>query len=489
MPSKRILIVDDDRLIREILQDTLRDHYVVFEATCGEQALAMAAETRPDLIILDIEMPGISGIDTCRELKKADQTKYTPLILLSSRTRKSEIILGLQAGADDYLTKPIHLPEVLARVDAHLRSKGYYAELQHRDLQMLLELSEAISASRNPMKILRLVVQKMAEVLDGVRCSIIGIDSKGELVVKASSALEKNVEIRVDLERYPEIEKAFKTRQAVVVNDFKKDPLMAPAQQFAAAMAYNSLLVVPVIKKESVIGTFFLCTASPQKNGISSRVFNLCHLIANISANALENATLFEAMKSAQKFLEERAIRDGLTNLFTHRHFYERLEEEFSRAIRYNEPLSLILMDIDDFKRINDTFGHIRGDQVLRNIGRGIREVVRESDTPARYGGEEFSLLLPSTEIEGALEMAHRLRTLVRSLRFEGLEESRVTVSIGVSTFSRNNFQSSDQMVALADQAMYRAKSGGKDQVVAATDTPPIDEHPRKPAPDVLLPT
>jgi two-component system cell cycle response regulator len=476
MQSNKILIVDDDKMIREILKDMLRDHYDVIEATCGDQALEIAIETRPDLILLDIEMPGINGIDVCRKLKQAEQSKYTPLILLSSHTRKDEIILGLQAGADDYLTKPIYLPEVLARVNAHLRSKGYYAELQHRDLQMLLELSDVISASRSPMKILRLVVQKMTEVLDGVRCSIIGIDIQGEPVVKASNTLKENTEIRLELSRYPEIHKAFKTRRAVVVNNVRKDPLMATAREFTAEFAYNSILVVPIIKKESVIGTFFLCTASPLEGGISRRVYNLCHLVANISANALENATLFESMKSAQKFLEERAIRDGLTNLYTHRHFYERLEEEFSRALRHQEPLSLILMDIDDFKRINDNYGHLRGDEVLRRIGRVVRKVVRESDTPARYGGEEFAVILPNTEIEGALEMANRLRNIIRNLRFEGLEESPVTVSIGVSTFSPNTFQSSDQLVRLADRAMYQAKSGGKDQVVAAPYLPLFDE-------------
>jgi two-component system cell cycle response regulator len=480
MQSKRILIVDDDNFIRQILKNKLQERHEVFEAVSGEEAIRIANDIRLDLIILDIEMPGMSGIEACRKLKEAAQTKYTPVILLSSNTRKDEIIRGLQAGADDYLTKPVNLPEVLARVDAHLRSKGYYSDLERRDLQMLLELSDSVSASRNPMKILQLIVQKMTDVVDVVRCSIVSLSAKGELVVKASSDLMRDSEIRVELVRYPEISKALETRRAVVINDIRNDPLMTPVRQFVENIAFNSIIVVPIIKKESVIGTFFLRTASHQKDGISSRVYNLCHLVANISANALENAILFESMKTAQKFLEERAIRDGLTNLYTHRHFYERLDEEFSRAVRYNEPLSLIFMDIDDFKRINDSYGHIRGDEVLRKIGRVIREVVRESDIPARYGGEEFAVMLPNTELEGALEIARRLRTIIRELRFEGLKDDQVTVSSGVSTFSRNNLQSFHQMVRLADRAMYQAKSEGKDRITAAADPslsaePPLD--------------
>jgi len=480
MNSKKILIVDDDNLTREILKDILEDHYEVFEATCGNKAIKMATDIRPGLIILDVEMPGLGGIDACRELKEAEQTRFTPLILLSSHSKKEEIIRGLQAGADDYLTKPMYPPEVLARVDAHLRSKGYFAELEHRDLRMLLELSDSVSISRNPKKILQLIVAKMADVIDVGRCSIAGIDSTGDLVVKASTDLPSGSEIRLDLDRYPEISRVLETRKAVVINNIRTDPLMAPVQKLVAGLDFNSIIVVPIIKKENIIGTFFLRTATPLTDGISGRVYNLCHLVANISANALENATLFESMKTAQRLLEERAIRDGLTHLYTHRHFYERLDEEFSRARRYHEPLSLIFMDIDDFKRINDTYGHIRGDEVLRKIGEVVREVVRESDTPARYGGEEFAVMLPSTGSEGALEMGRRLGAIIRELRLENLKGDRVTVSTGVSTFYQNNLQSFDQLVQLADHAMYQAKSGGKDRIVAVTDISLIDEPPPK---------
>lgn len=463
--KRKILIVDDELFFREILKNTLEEKYDVREGVNGDEAISLAEEFKPDLIILDVEMPGKRGVDICRELKEGADTRTIPVLLLTSRAEKEDIIDGLNAGADDYITKPIHPPEILARVEAHLRSKGYYSELEQKDLLLLLELSETISASRNPLKILRTIVEKMADVIDVARCSIVSIDVKGDLVVKASSDLPKEGEIKLELRKYPEINKALKTKKAVVVNDIKNDPLMETVREHIKDLEFNSIVVVPIIKKESVIGTFFLRTASPLTNGINERVYKLCQLVSNISANALENAALFESMKTAQYYLEEMAVRDGLTNLFNHRHFYTRLDEEFSRADRYNEPLSCIFIDIDDFKKVNDIYGHRSGDEVIKQIGHMIKGVARGSDVAARYGGEEFVLLLPNTEAKGALEMANRLHSIIGEHAYDHLEGEKINVSIGVSTSCNANIQSSDQLVQLADDAMYKAKGLGKNQV------------------------
>lgn len=480
--SQRILIVDDDNFIRTILRDCLEERYIVSEATCGETALKMTIESPPDLIILDIEMPGISGIEVCKKLKETSQTKRIPVVLISSHNNRNEIIVGLQSGADDYLTKPIYPPEALARVDAHLRYKNYYAELDRSDLQMLLELSEAVSVLRNPMKILQRIVEKISDVIDVKRCSIVSLSPGGELIVKASSDLVENTEIKLDMDRYPEIRKALKTRTAVVVNDIENDPLMGSVRPYINGLHLNSIIVVPIVKKESVIGTLFLGTSSTLKEGISDRIYKLCHLAANISANALENAILFESVSTAKDFLEEMSIRDSLTRLYNHRHFYDRLKKEFSRAGRYHETLSLIFFDVDDFKMINDNYGHMRGDEVLKQIGRMIKEVVRESDIPARYGGDEFAVLLPNTGIEGALELARRFTSMIGEFRYEGLGNLQVTISTGISTFNGDGIQTPDQVVQLADQLMYKAKAEGKNRIVVSADFSLKDEPRRESA-------
>jgi two-component system cell cycle response regulator len=464
----RILIVDDELFFRKILKDALSETYAIIEGDNGDQAFSLALEHKPDLIIMDIEMPGRSGIDTCKALKDLDETTAVPLILLSARSRKDDIILGLKAGADDYITKPIYLPEVVARVDAHLRTTDYYAELEHKDLLFLLELSENVAAIRNPMTILRQIVKKMADIVDLTRCSIISINDKLEAFVRASNDLRWDTEIKLELSRYPEIRKALELKQPVIVNDIRNDPLMASVQEHILELDYNSIIVIPIIKKESVIGTFFLRTASLQKNGISPRIRKLCQLVANISANALENATLFESMKTAQEYFEEMSIRDGLTKLYNHRYFYNRLEEEFSRATRYDTPLSLVFFDLDDFKRVNDLHGHTNGDKVLIQIGHFMKKVARESDISARYGGEEFALLLPNTPASGAFDLGKRLCSIIGEHRFEELAGAQISISAGVATYAGKNLDSYDELVRLADGAMYSAKQQGKNRVLQA---------------------
>lgn len=466
--KKKILIVDDEAFFRDVLRDALKERYEIVVGENGDEAIALAVEHQPHLIIMDVVMPGSSGIEACRQLKQKPETRKIPVVLFTALSQKEDIVLGLKAGADDYITKPMCLPEVVARVDAHLRTKDYYSDLLHQDLLLLLELSENISAIRNPMTILRIIVEKMSAIIDVARCSIVSINSNGDIYVKASNDLDENREIKLDLEKYPEIRKSLDSKQAVIINNVKEDPLMDSVRTHLEGLKYNSIIVIPVIKKESVIGTFFLRTASPIKEGITERIYKVCQLVANISANALENAMLFDTMKTAQEFFEEISIRDGLTKLYNHRHFYNRLEEEFSRTDRYNAALSLIFFDIDDFKRINDTYGHATGDEVLKRIGSLMKTVARESDLPARYGGDEFAIILPNTPTKGAVDLAKRLAKTIAQYTFDNLQGDHVTISVGVSTVVDKNIQTFDRLVHLADEAMYRAKAQGKGRVEQA---------------------
>jgi two-component system cell cycle response regulator len=335
-------------------------------------------------------------------------------------------------------------------------------------LILLLELAENISAIRNPMTILHLIVDKMAGMIGNARCSIVSINNEGVPFVKASSDLALHEDIKLELCRYPEIKKALNSKQPVIINDIKNDPLMDSVRTQIKGLNFNSIVVIPVIKKESVIGTFLLRMATPLSDGVTKRIHKLCQLVANLSANALETAILFERTQTAQEFFEEMSIRDGLTKLYNHQHFYSCLEKEFSRASRYDTPLSLVFFDIDNFKRINDNYGHTHGDMVLGTIGQLTNSIARQSDIPARYGGEEFAVILPNTTSEGALEMANRLGSMIREHQFECLDGEQVTISSGTSTFIENNAQSCDQLLQRADEAMYKAKSLGKNRVSQA---------------------
>ncbi|MFQ5465414.1 MAG: GGDEF domain-containing protein, partial [Thermodesulfobacteriota bacterium] len=193
-----------------------------------------------------------------------------------------------------------------------------------------------------------------------------------------------------------------------------------------------------------------------------------CQIVANASYHAIKNARLYEEVSREKEYLKEVAIRDQLTGLYNHNFFYSRFEEEFERAVRYETSLSLLMLDIDDFKRINDTYGHRVGDIALKEIAAIIMKGVRKTDVVARYGGEEFAVILPHTMLKGALEEAERLREMIASHSYAGLSRDRITVSIGVASYPQKGAMNSGDLVNYADDALYKAKAGGKNTVKVA---------------------
>ena len=192
-----------------------------------------------------------------------------------------------------------------------------------------------------------------------------------------------------------------------------------------------------------------------------------CRTVANTSANALYNAFLYEKSENEKARLGKLAITDFLTELYNTRYLYHRLDEEVSRARRYNMPISCLMMDIDLFKRINDTYGHKAGDRVLKEFSHLLKSNVRKTDILARYGGEEFIILLPNTSIEGSVTEAERLSLCIRRHQFKSLGSKRaVTVSIGVATLPHKDIAASDDLITCADTALFKAKKAGRGKVI-----------------------
>ena len=190
-------------------------------------------------------------------------------------------------------------------------------------------------------------------------------------------------------------------------------------------------------------------------------------MVANIAANALENAILFESVKTAQEYFEAMAIQDDLTKTYNRIYFYQLLNKEVNRIDRYESPLSLIFFGVDDFKGINNTYGNAQGDKVLLQIGSLLKSFARKSDAPARFGGDEFALILPNTDADGALKLANRLLLNIRNTSIEGLDGKSISTSVGVATCTINTL-SADDLVKLADDAMCQSKSLGKGRVSQA---------------------
>lgn len=296
----KVLIIDDSKLITHFGKDILSGKgYEVITAGDGVAGIENAQKEKPDVILLDVVMPGIDGYEVCRRLKADSDTKDIAIIMFTSKSEPTDKIKGLELGAQDYITKPFDSGELIARVNTHVRLKELYDALEERNRQ-----------------------------------------------------------------------------------------------------------------------------------------------------------------------LAELANKDGLTNLYNHRCFQELLSKELSRAKRFNEFISLLFLDVDHFKRFNDTYGHQMGDVVLKSMAQLITDSVREMDIPARYGGEEFSVILPTADRDTAKEIGERIRKIVESQVFKmDKTEVHVTVSIGVASFPDPTIEQPRDLIEHADQALYAAKEGGRNRV------------------------
>ncbi|HXX56804.1 MAG TPA: sensor domain-containing diguanylate cyclase [Thermodesulfovibrionales bacterium] len=374
----------------------------------------------------------------------------------------------MKYGAENYLISPFHEGDLEFKIKNVLDRRQMVGLLKKEtdNLQALIELTYLVSSTLDPQEIFYLIVKKISEVIPVTRCSIIRVDSDkryAHVVSTFETPLVKN--IKLDLSKYPEIKKALVSREPVVIKDVTTDPLLERLQDIISPLGIRSIVVIPIIFHEEVIGTLFLRT-SRAGYAFTENEIRLCNAIANVSANSLYNAFLFEKLESEKLRFEKLAITDFLTGAYNIRYFYHRLQEEFSRSERYALPLSCLMIDIDHFKEINDKFGHRTGDTVLREFAQVLKKHTRKSDVLARYGGEEFIMLLTQTTETGAVSKAEAMRSYIENYKFRSLKGRKgPTVSIGVASFPNSRIKTNEQLITFSDNALYRAKTTGRNQV------------------------
>lgn len=464
-----ILVVDDDPSICDTLTTMLQfKGFRTAVARTGGAALEMAREIVPDLVLLDVMMPEMDGLAICREMKADPRLRDVRILMVTARNGRQDVVQALEVGASDYVTKPFFIDELVARIRTNLEAKRYYD-----DLAAMLRITRAVSSSLAIDTVLFTIVSELAETVQSDRASLIKIVDPWSGYVVSTRDDPNMRNFRIDLEAYPEIQRADEERRVVVVDDSETDPLTAPV---AHRLPYRkSIMIVPLEVQHENLGRYVLQSSREYRPYTEPEV-KFAQVVASAAANGLENAALYEQTESDNRRLTTLANTDDLTTLFNHRHFYHRLEEEYKRAERYGSDLSLILLDLDLFKQVNDTYGHQRGDAVLRELATVLTRATRETDTLARYGGEEFAVLLPETNLVGAFQQAERLRREVKSHYFEALQGKPVTISCGVTCLPFSQAQEGfkaprhrqDALIAWADQALYTAKRGGRDRSVTS---------------------
>lgn len=464
--KKRVMVIDDELFFREFIREHLAGEFDLCLFESGKKALEEVKRLNPDIILLDRVLEDCSGDEICRELKSDDSTVSIPVIMVTTIEEKDEVVKGLEAGADDYLTKPIYIPELLAKIKSFLRVKSIYSSFEKEDLFNVLEIYETLTSFHDSHEILTDIVRKVAYVVNAVRCSVVKIDpDAGTTLVIASSEDETIKDLEISLERYPELRKSLDLKREVVIEDIRSDPLTEKIRDDLAILPFTSAAVIPIAIADRFIGTLFLRTVAEKR--LSEKDLKFCKVVARAAASVLENARLLESLRLANLELEKLAVTDGLTGMYNHRYFYNRLDEEFNIANRYNVPLSCIMIDIDFFKVINDTYGHRKGDEILKELAAVIKKTIRKTDIAARYGGEEFVIILPHTDEQGAYFQGERVREAVREYNFSGLSGGEhLTISCGIATYPSAGILKLEDIVKFADHALYEAKRRGRNMSV-----------------------
>ena len=393
-----------------------------------------------------------------------------PVIAMLSGDITKGIRSVMKRNVECYLISPFHKEDFEYKLKTAIGKKGLFENIrgEKKDLETVLESIHRISSTLDPKKVLFFVVSRIAEIIDVTRCSIVSIpfEEKKHAYVISTFEDPKIADIRLDLKKYPEIRKSLCTRKTVVIKDALKSPLLKEVRHIIAPLGIRSIVVIPIIFRNKVIGTLFLRT-SRSNHTFTEREIRLFTAIASSSANALFNAFLHEKIEKEKSHFEKLALTDYLTGLYNVRYFYHRLAEEFSRTQRYNLHLSCLMIDIDHFKTVNDKYGHRTGDIVLSKFAHLLKKHTRKSDVLARYGGEEFIMLLPQTPVKAAVAKAEELRGLIGKHRFSGMEaKNRLTVSIGVSSYPTHKIKDINDIITLADTALYKAKTAGRNTVV-----------------------
>jgi diguanylate cyclase (GGDEF)-like protein len=314
-------------------------------------------------------------------------------------------------------------------------------------------------------------VQQIGSTFDVSRCLILrAVDTAEQLTVfeftqPDISAIQNLFFCDVGLEFAKEVLTRFNPHEIDEQNVEK----LGYDREFVRTMQIQSGLIVPLVMRERILGAMFLQHCSETKEWSIDDVSLVGALADNLSV-AIENAELHRER-------EMQAVTDGLTGVANRRSFTETFSREFERAKRYGEPLSLVIIDLDLLKKINDTYGHQAGDEAIKSIGKMLKQSSRSVDLPARYGGEEFCLLLPNTDIEMAEQSAERLRRLINDVEIQG--PGKISASLGVATYPQHA-DDPDALFQRADEALYVAKQSGRNRVCVAQSIEAADPSEKK---------
>jgi two-component system cell cycle response regulator len=497
----KILIVDDTLENLQLLANMLEvKGYVIRKTTSGKLALQYVQLDPPDLILLDINMPEMDGYEVCKQLKKLEQTHDIPVLFISAFDQLDHKLQAFTVGGNDYITKPFQDQEVLMRVQNQLLIQQQRRELQvqnhlleeevakrtiaEQSLSLQIEREKLlrnvihyIRQSLNFDEILKRTVTKLRQLLQADRV-LIYHNQKGVIVIESDAEDVSNLQeccLHNDL-FLQKCHECYRYDLFQVIENIDQEQLSPDLVKALQICGVKSKLIVPIVTSVNIHP--HLVDQSERPWGLL--VFHQCHYQRNWSqveidlvkqvadqlAIALQQSELYQQLLKANAELEMIATTDALTGVANRRGFDQYLTRTWNQLAREQQPISIVLCDIDHFKQYNDTYGHPAGDECLSQVASALRsQLKRAGDLVARYGGEEFVIVLPNTDAIGAIQIVESLLKEIENLKIPhiaNLVADHVTISFGISSMVTSPHQHPQLAIDQADQALYHVKQNGR---------------------------
>lgn len=455
--TARVLVVDDLRPNVKLLEAKLTSEYFdVVTASDGPSALESIEENRPDIVLLDVMMPGMDGFEVCRRIKANPRTMHIPVVMVTALSDSADRVRGLEAGADDFLTKPVNDTAMFARVRSLVRLKMLTDEWLLRE-----KTSGQLGVLRN---------EQTLTSVDFRGANVLVIEDNQVDCAKIIETLEKDEAKVTTIASLEEARAALggSSYELVVINLRLRDQ---DALRFCSHMRAN----------DDTRSTPILMVAEEEDTERLAKGLDLGindYLIKPIDRNELEarSRTQIRRQRYQDRLRDnyerslEMALTDSLTGLYNRRYMTAHLTTMIERQAAVEKDLAILTFDIDLFKLVNDTYGHPAGDEVLIDLADRVSKNVRSIDTVARMGGEEFVVIMPDTDEAVAHSVAERLRDTIASDVFifpEKPDGIKVTISVGLAILDADD--TPENIFKRADAALYEAKRTGRDRVVANT--------------------
>jgi len=452
--SARVLVVDDILPNVKLLEAKLAsEYYDVLTATSGEEALEKVERDGPDIILLDVMMPGMDGFEVCKKIKSNPTYAHIPVVMVTALTDAADRVRGLEAGADDFLSKPLNDTALMARVRSLVRLKMTVDEWRVREntASQLGVVDEAGTAMNEPVENARILVVEDQEYDSAKFTEALAVDNDiVEIVTTGTEAMERAIAQDYDL-------------MVISLNLTSEDGLRL-CSHLRSSERTRSVPILMIAGDEDMsrvahgleIGAHDYIIRPVDKNELLARV-----------RTQIRRKRFQERLRSTYEISLSMALTDSLTGLYNRRYFEVHLQKLLQANENSRKSLGILMIDIDNFKIVNDTHGHAVGDEILKEFSERLQDKLRGFDMVARLGGEEFVALLPDVTEEMTHIVAERLRTAIANTSFAckvpgGCLE--ITTSVGGTLVPKGTAADPDIVMKQADDALYKAKEGGRDQ-------------------------